>query len=296
MFFGCEQQGCYNEPEQGSFRHWDNGCFMTEQKKKLSKLCLTGFILSVLPLGFAGVIVWYLFMMKSDDYSTYYYVMSLFITAFPIIMFLLTVAGLGLSIAGLATAPRKGKRGRGFGIAGIVFPVLYVIVVFILFGLLGFAIVRGIKTDQRDKETSDIYHMGSVYDPQNTEFDVSQYRITKGYDINSQDNPSSESELKKFAKSRLDTISKENDVFVKGKYRNYDFLIIRRDRFDDWGKIEPIGSVDRWSKEYLTIQYQYQWEFSAFRTCYLDMYKDPSDKYIIITNCSDYRVITLFFS
>ena len=271
---------------------------MTEQKKKLSKLCLTGFILSVLPLGFAGVIVWYLFMMKSDDYSTYYNVMSLFITAFPIIMFLLTIAGLGLSIAGLATAPRKGKRGRGFGIAGIVFPVLYVIAVFVLFGLLGFAIVRGIKTDRHDKETSDIYHMGSVYDPQNTEFDVSQYRITKGYDINSQDNPSSESELKKFAKSRLDTISKENDVFVKGKYRNYDFLIIRRDRFDDWDKSEPIGNVDNsyWTKEYATYLYNYQWEFSATHICTLDMYKDPSDKYIIITNCSDYRVITLFFS
>lgn len=268
---------------------------MTEQKKKLSKLCLTGFILSVLPLGFAGVIVWYLFMMKSDDYSTYYNVMSLFITAFPIIMFLLTVAGLGLSIAGLATAPRKGKRGKGFGIAGIVFPVLYVIVVFVLFGLLGFAIVRGIKTDQHDKETSDIYYMGSVYDPQNTEYDVSQYRIFDGYELNSNDNPSSESELKAYAESRLETISKENDVYIKGTRQKATFLIIRRDRFDDWGKIEHIGSVDRWSKEYLTIQYQYQWEFSAFRICLLDMYKDPSDKFIIITNCSDYKVITEFF-
>ena len=140
--------------------------------------------------------------------------------------------------------------------------------------------------------------MGSVYNPQNTEYDVSQYRIFEGYELNSLDNPSSESELKAFAESRLDTISKENDVFVKGTYKNAIFLIIRRDRFDDWDKSERYGSINYhyYSEGYAAINYDVQWEFSAFRICILDMYKDPSDKYIIITNCDDYKVITEFFA
>ena len=28
----------------------------------------------------------------------------------------------------------------------------------------------------------------------------------------------------------------------------------------------------------------------------LAVYKDPSDKYIIVTNCNDYKVITEFFA
>lgn len=268
---------------------------MSEHKTKISRLCLAGFILSVLPLVLLGAVIGFFFLMGSDDFSDFFSDLYIVISILPVVSFLLSLIGLGLSIAGVVTAVKEGRKGKGLGIAGIAFPVLYGAAVIVLIGWLGVTVVKGINDSARDRETSDIYNMGSVYDPQNTEYDVSRYRIFDGYELNSADNPSSESELKAYAESRLETISKENDVYVKGTRQKATFLIIRRDRFDDWGKIEPIGGVDRWSKEYLTIQYQYQWEFSAFRTCYLDMYKDPSDKFIIITNCSDYKVITEFF-
>lgn len=268
---------------------------MTEQKKQLSRLCIAGFILSVLPLVLMGAAVGSLFLPEFDVLPEYSLAIGLTLSLVPVVSFLLSLIGLGLSIAGVVTAVKEGRKGKGLGIAGIAFPVLYGTAVIVLIGWLGVSVVKGINDSARDRETSDIYNMGSVYDPQNTEYDVSQYRIFDGYELNSNDNPSSESELKAYAESRLETISKENDVYIKGTRQKATFLIIRRDRFDDWGKIEPIGSVDRWSKEYLTIQYQYQWEFSAFRICLLDMYKDPSDKFIIITNCSDYKVITEFF-
>lgn len=269
---------------------------MSEQKKQLSRLCLAGFILSVLPLVLMGAAVGSLFLPDSDYLPEFGFALGLAFSLLPVVSFLLSLIGLGLSIAGVVTAVKEGRKGKGLGIAGIAFPVLYGTAIIALIGWVGVSVVKGINDSARDRKTSDIYNMGSVYDPLNTEYDVSQYRIFDGYELNSTDNPSSESELKKYAESRLETISKENDVYIKGTRQKATFLIIRRDRFDDWKKIEPIGSVDRWSKEYLTIQYQYQWEFSAFRMCLLDMYKDPSDKFIIITNCSDYKVITEFFA
>ena len=271
---------------------------MSEQKKQLSRLCLAGFILSVLPLVLMGAAVGSLFLPEFDVLPEYSLAIGLTLSLVPVVSFLFSLIGLGLSIAGVITAVKEGRKGKGLGIAGIAFPVLYGTAIIALIGWVGVSVVKGIKTDQQDRERSDIYHMGSVYNPQNTEYDVSQYRIFEGYELNSLDNPSSESELKAFAESRLDTISKENDVFVKGTYKNAIFLIIRRDRFDDWDKSERYGSINYhyYSEGYAAINYDVQWEFSAFRICILDMYKDPSDKYIIITNCDDYKVITEFFA
>ena len=244
-----------------------------------------------------GAVIGLSYLSDIDYLPEFGFALVITISLLPVVSFLLSLIGLGLSIAGVVTAVKEGRKGKGLGIAGIAFPVLYGVLVFVLIGWIGFSIVDSINTTNQDRERSDIYHMGSVYNPQNTEYDVSQYRIFEGYELNSPDNPSSESELKKFAEDRLDTISKENDVFVKGTYKDAIFLIIRRDRFDDWDKSERYGSINYnyYSEGYAAINYDVQWEFSAGRICTLDMYKDPSDKFIIITNCSDYKVITEFF-
>ena len=269
---------------------------MTEQKKNLSKLCLAGFILSFLPLVLMGLgICLFFLMVKTDNYDLVTF-LSIVIAVFPLIAFVMELIGLGLSIAGVVTASREGRRGKGLGITGIVIPNLYATAVFVLIGLIVFGIVSGINTSSRNRKNSDVYNMGSVYEHQNTEYDVSRYQILEGYKLNSQDNPSSESELKRFAGGRLDTISKENDICIKGTREKYTFLIIRRDRFSDWSAIDRVGGVTYYPDGYATIQYDYMWEFSAGHACTLDMYKDPSDKYILITNCDDYKVITEFFA
>ena len=62
-----------------------------------------------------------------------------------------------------------------------------------------------------------------------------------------------------------------------------------------WDEEEPIGSLSYRPDGYAHISYEYEWEFSATHPCTLDMYKDPSEKFIIITNCGDYKVISEFF-
>ena len=257
---------------------------MTEDKKKLSKLCLTGFIFSVLPLVILALVYFF-----SDELSITAYTIA------TVVIIVSPIAGLILSIIGLISGGIKSKKGKGFGIAGIAFPLLYgtalvgVLVWFVV------SIVTGMNAESRNKAKSDIYNMGSVWKIENEEYDVSQYRITEEYELHSSDATSSETELNRYAGNRLDTITKGDENYIRGKCENYDFLIIRRDRYSEWRKNDRIGSVNYYPDGYATIDYTYMWEFAAGRPCTLDMYKDPSDKYIIITNCGDYKVITEFF-
>lgn len=271
---------------------------MTEQKKQLSRLCLAGFILSVLSLVFQGVIfLWDLDIdspFLDDLYSLFDWAVDLFLFTLPAAMFFAALAGFCFSIAGLITASRKGERGKGFALVGIAIPAIFVIVILIKVGL----IVRANKIRQQEQARSDIYDMGDISWSRDTEYDVSQYLIPEGYEINSLDKPSSESELKEFAGSRLDTISKESDICVKGTYNNFNFLIIRRDRFDDWDQSEPYGIIEYGTMPnagYAKIRYNYYWDYSAYHLNVLNMFKDSSDKFIIITNCDNSKVITEFF-
>lgn len=100
---------------------------MTDEKRKISRLCLTGFLLTILspvlyvltnnlpywPFGDAGA--W----------------------ALLAVILLLPVAGLILSIAGVATARKRGRTGKGFGIAGIVLSSIYVVIVLIIALIVG---------------------------------------------------------------------------------------------------------------------------------------------------------------
>jgi len=273
---------------------------MSEEKKKLSKLCVTGFILSILPLVLLGLYIGFIWIMGTingeallDMFSYEFFTWSL--ALLPSTMFVLSLTGLGLSIAGVISAARKGRGGKKLGIAGIVLPNLYAVAVVVLIILFGAWIVKQMEIQNQEQKQSDIYNMGSVYELVNPEYDVSQYRIPEGYEFDSSDVSSSETELNRFAGDRLDTIAKSDENYVKGKRGEYTFLIIRRDRYSEWRKNDSIGGATCYRDGYYTLQYTYWWEFSAGHLCTLDMYKDPSDKFIIITNCGDYKVITEFF-
>lgn len=273
---------------------------MSEEKKKLSKLCVTGFILSILPLVLLGLYIGFIWIMGTingeallDMFSYEFFTWSL--ALLPSTMFVLSLTGLGLSIAGVISAARKGRRGKKLGIAGIVLPNLYAVAVVVLIVLFGAWVIKQMEIQNQEQKQSDIYNMGSVYELINPEYDVSQYRIPEGYEFDSSDVSSSETELNRYAGDRLDTITKSDENYVKGTRENCTFLIIRRDRYSEWRKNDSIGGATCYRDGYYTLQYTYWWEFSAGRLCTLDMYKDPSDKFIIITNCGDYKVITEFF-
>ena len=254
---------------------------MSEQKKQLSKLCLAGFILSVL----APILLILTLNFRRRLDSGLYGILCIVIVLMPI-------AGLVLSIVGVVTASKKRRKGKGLGIAGIVLPNVYIVITILMWGIFGLLIVL---SGSKNNKKSDLDSMWGVGSYANTEFDVSQYRLMEK-DIDSLDMSVNRDELKEYANSRLGSITDESRQSIRGKYGNYDFFIIRSDYFEEWLEEDSIGSnLNYYPDGYAQINYTVTWEFSAGAIYTLDVYKDPSDKFIIITNCSDYRVITYFF-
>ena len=245
-----------------------------EQSRELSKLCLAGFIFTVLPpvLLLLGVIM-----------------QELFFVWFACAL-LSPLLGLMFSIAGLATVGKSGKRGQAFGVAGITIQCVCIVIAVII---LGPAVAEHTSTNRRIVN-NEMYPLGRMGETLNTEYDVAQYRIPEGYDFKSLDISVSDTDFETYAGNKLQTINNKTDKSIRGVFRDYNFLIVRSDRFDEWLSVNcPQGL--RYYKGYAGIEYADWWEFAATRTYPLAVYKDPSDKYIVITNCSDFKVISEFF-
>ena len=245
-----------------------------EQSRELSKLCLAGFIFTVLPpvLLVLGVLMQELFFL--------WFACAL----------LSPLLGLIFSIVGLATAGKSGKRGQAFGVAGITIQCVCIVIAVII---LGPAVAEHTSTNRRIVN-NEMYPLGRMGETLNTEYDVAQYRIPEGYDFKSLDISVSDTDFETYAGNKLQTINNKTDQSIRGVFRDYNFLIVRSDRFDEWLSVNcPQGL--RYYKGYAGIEYVDWWEFAATRTYPLAVYKDPSDKYIVITNCSDFKVISEFF-
>lgn len=245
-----------------------------EQNRELSKLCLAGFVFTVLPpvLLLLGVIM-----------------QELFFVWFACAL-LSPLLGLIFSIAGLATAGKAGKRGQAFGVAGITIQCVCIVIAVII---LGPAVAEHTRTNRRIVN-NEMYPLGRMGETLNTEYDVAQYRIPEGYDFKSLDISVSDTDFETYAVNKLQTISKKTDKSIRGVFQNYNFLIVRSDRFDEWLSVNCPQGLNYYNG-YAGITYTDWWEFAATGTFPLAVYKDPSDKYIVITNCSDFKVISEFF-
>lgn len=245
-----------------------------EQNRELSKLCLAGFVFTVLPpvLLLLGVIM-----------------QELFFVWFACAL-LSPLLGLIFSIAGLATAGKSGKRGQAFGVAGITIQCVCIVIAVII---LGPAVAEHTRTNKRIVN-NEMYPLGRMGETLNTEYDVAQYRIPEGYDFKSLDISVSDTDFETYAVNKLQTISKKTDKSIRGVFQNYNFLIVRSDRFDEWLSVNCPQGLNYYNG-YAGITYTDWWEFAATGTFPLAVYKDPSDKYIVITNCSDFKVISEFF-
>ena len=250
---------------------------MSEMKKEFSKLCLAGFILTIMPIAVMPLS----FLVRRG------FVIE---KLMPVAFLFCPLAGFIISIAGLVTARKKGKRGRGFGVAGVALPGIAIAIIVLIVGPI--LLSTGTKSARMRK--NEMYSMGSTGKTENTEYDVSQLMIPEEYDINSLNISVSETELKTYAESKLQTISSESDKSIKGTYQKYNFLIVRSDRLDDWFRANAPHGFEYYNG-YASISYEDSWEFAAYRQVSLAVYKDPSDKFIVITNCSDYKVISEFF-
>ena len=244
--------------------------------KEYSKLCLAGFILTIMPL-----LLLPLYLMFPRNF--------LVGKALPV-SFLVPILGFIVSIVGLITAGIKGKRGKGFGIAGVVLPSLAVTVIALI---LGPFFIGNARTATRLAE-NEMYPLGYMGEPKNTEYDVSKYRIPGEYVFYSNDLSVSENEFEAYAESKLQTIENTTDMSIRGVYQDYNFLIVRSDKRDAWLESNSSGGF-QYNDGYASISYARQGMEWMIIPETLAVYLDPSDKFIIITNCNDYKVIAEFF-
>lgn len=112
---------------------------MAEQKRTISKLCLTGFILSVI----SPVLLIFI-----NAFNSLWEVEIVYWCLF-VIAILSPLAGLVLSIAGLVGARKGNKKGKGFGIAGIILTSVYAAVVLVVVLILGLIINTFIRHDTK---------------------------------------------------------------------------------------------------------------------------------------------------
>ncbi len=248
--------------------------------KEYSKLCLAGFILTIMP-----VLLLPLCLIFPREYGV--------VAALAIIL-LMPLTGLFVSIVGLITAGKKGKMGKGFGIAGVVLPSIAagIVAAFVVTILIPIIVSHG-KTVKR-LEANEMYSLGYMGAPKNTEYDVSRYRIPGDYVFYSSDISVSETEFEAYAESKLQQIDNTTDMSIRGVFQDYNFLIVRSDRRDAWLESNsPDGFKYYYGYASITCPREgMEWMITQET---LAVYLDPSEKFIIITNCNDYKVIAEFF-
>lgn len=121
----------------------------------------------------------------------------------------LPVVGLVISIIGTATAGDNRRKGRGFGIAGIVLASIYlcfVAVITLIVGAVSYTFTDIVNDKTEEGMQSDLYYMGSTGAPVNTEYDVSLYMIEEGYYVDLADITISNTDLDTYARSKLQTV------------------------------------------------------------------------------------------
>lgn len=253
---------------------------MGGSNKELSKLCLAGFILTIMP-----VLLLPLCLIFPREYG---------VAAALAIILLLPLTGLIVSIVGLITAGRKGKTGKGFGIAGVVLPSIAagIVAVFVVTILIPVIVSHG-KT-VKSLEANEMYSLGYMGVTKNTEYDVSRYRIPGDYVFYSSDISVSETEFEAYAESKLQQIDNTTDMSIRGVFQDYNFLIVRSDMRDAWMAENSPGGF-KYYDGYASITCPREGMEWMIIPETLAVYLDPSDKFIIITNCNDYKVIAEFF-
>lgn len=246
----------------------------SKQNTGLSKLCLSGFIFSIMP----PALLILCFIIPGGFY------------ALPAVLIIPPLLGIILSIAGLVTAERKGNRGKGFGIAGIALPVIAFTVIFIILA----PILSEMSRTNKMLAQNEMYALGYMGKLLNTEYDVSQYMIPEGYDFNSLNITISDTELEAYCESKLEKIDNKTDKSIRGVFQTYSFLVIRSDKLNVWLESNsPNGFY--YHDGYAYICYPTRGMENMIVSEPLAVYKDPSDKFVVITNCNDYKVIAEFF-
>ena len=125
-------------------------------------------------------------------------------------------------------------------------------------------------------------------------YDLPSHKLTQ----NSTANSSDYDDLLEFADKYLDSVYNQREVSVIGKYKDWEFEIVKLDKLDEWKNssyvTETVVNEDDGTLHFVR-DIPAGLEGMTCRDNY-DPYLDPSGRFVIVTNCRDYNVIHEFLT
>lgn len=144
------------------------------------------------------------------------------------------------------------------------------------------------------KKFKNIYPMPYVGVTSNTEYDISPYTLSeKELIYNPPYAETNTDELKAYAKEKLEKISYQGKYNIRGTFQDYQFDIVISHDFTGFRCDNGMHFITE-CYDSAAVGYNYP-EEEYGPSVILSVYKDPSDKFLIVTNCADYKVISEFF-
>ena len=125
-------------------------------------------------------------------------------------------------------------------------------------------------------------------------YDLTSRRITEDSTPSASDKDS----LKAYAEENLDSIDSEDEICITGSYNGVVYEIVRFDSFETWKKDTNVdGTEVNFNDD--TIDIVYMRDAGCEGMTYGEthyVYVDPSNRFLVITECMDYDVINAFFN
>ena len=125
-------------------------------------------------------------------------------------------------------------------------------------------------------------------------YDLPSHKLTQ----NSTANASGYDDLLEFADKYLDSVYNQREVSVIGKYKDWEFEIVKLDKLDEWKNSSYVTKTVV-NEDDGTLQFVRDipagLEGMTCRDNY-DPYLDPSGRFVIVTNCRDYNLIHEFLT
>lgn len=120
-------------------------------------------------------------------------------------------------------------------------------------------------------------------------YDFVSHRIKK----DTRPSPSDMDSLKQYAEKNLDSIDSYEEYSVRGRFKDGGYEIVRFDCFEEW-KREKGVTGDTVNPKDETLDIFYECDAGMEDMKYIDdyfVYVDPSNRFLIITQCIDYDLI-----
>ena len=156
--------------------------------------------------------------------------------------------------------------------------------------------VSYVGNTERKQEKIPDYTLTSCYE-QNLDYDLTPYKIHDAKkEIYAADVDVSETDLKSYAKDKLDYILKLDDKSARGLFQEYEVEIVRIDVFSEWTSLYGLDVDGRGVCGMFVGYYKGIADGGALQELQrFDVYKDPSGYFVLVTACQDHKIISEFF-